>query len=110
MKNIAIISARSGTKGLPDKNIRLLNEKPLIAYSIEVALESGYFEEIMLSTDSEKYAEIGRRYGAKVPFLRSQKTASDSASSWIQLRKFWTGIWIREENLKLFVFFNRLHH
>jgi n-acylneuraminate cytidylyltransferase (cmp-n-acetylneuraminic acid synthetase) (cmp-neunac synthetase) (cmp-sialic acid synthetase) len=82
MKNIAIIPARSGTKGLPDKNIRLLNEKPLIAYSIEAALESGCFEEIMLSTDSEKYAEIGRSYGAKVPFLRSQKTASDSASSW----------------------------
>lgn len=82
MKNIAIIPARSGSKGLPDKNIRLLNEKPLIAYSIEAALESGCFEEVMLSTDSEKYAEIGRSCGAKVPFLRSQKTSSDSASSW----------------------------
>ena len=82
MKNIAIIPARSGTKGLPDKNIRLLSEKPLIAYSIEAALESGCFEEVMLSTDSEKYAEIGRNCGAKVPFLRSQKTSSDSASSW----------------------------
>ncbi len=82
MKNIAIIPARSGSKGLPDKNIKNLNGKPLIAYSIEAALNSGCFDTVMVSTDSEKYAEISMKYGAAVPFLRSERTSSDSASSW----------------------------
>lgn len=82
MKNIAIIPARSGSKGLPDKNIKELNGKPMIAYSIEAAIQSGYFDTVMVSTDSEKYAEIGRTYGAEVPFLRSDFTSSDTASSW----------------------------
>lgn len=82
MKNIAIIPARSGSKGLPDKNIRRLGNKPLLAYSIEAALESECFNEIMVSTDSEQYAEIAKSYGAKVPFLRSNITASDTANSW----------------------------
>ena len=81
MKNIAIIPARSGSKGLTDKNIKKLNEKPLIAYSIEVALKSNCFDEVMVSTDSEKYADIARFYGANVPFLRSERTSSDKASS-----------------------------
>ncbi len=82
MKNIAIIPARSGSKGLPDKNIKNLCGKPLIAYSIEAALQSGQFAEVMVSTDSEKYAEIARKFGASVPFLRSATTASDTATSW----------------------------
>lgn len=82
MKNIAIIPARSGSKGVRDKNIRDLCGKPLMAYTIEAALESGEFDEVMVSTDSEIYAEIARKYGANVPFLRSAKTASDTASSW----------------------------
>ena len=82
MRNIAIIPARSGSKGLKDKNIRNLCGKPLIAYTIESALKSGEFEEVMVSTDSEKYAEIAKQYGASVPFLRSAETASDTASSW----------------------------
>lgn len=82
MNNIAIISARSGSKGLKDKNIRELAGKPLMAYSIEAALESNCFDSVMVSTDSEKYAEIGRKYGAEVPFLRSKVTSSDTASSW----------------------------
>ena len=82
MKNLAIIPARSGSKGIKDKNIRDLCGKPLMAYSIEVALQSGKFEEVMVSTDSEKYAAIARKYGASVPFLRSDATASDTASSW----------------------------
>jgi len=81
MKRIAIITARSGSKGLPDKNIKELNGKPLLAYSIEAAKESGCFDIIHLSTDSEKYAEIGREYGADLPFLRSPETSSDTASS-----------------------------
>lgn len=82
MKNIAVIPARSGSKGVIDKNIRKLCDKPLIAYSIEAAIRSGEFDEIMVSTDSEKYAEIAMAYGAKVPFLRSNQTATDLASSW----------------------------
>lgn len=82
LKNIAIIPARSGSKGLPDKNIKQLNGKPLMAYSIEAALKSKMFEEVMVSTDSNRYAEIAMRLGANVPFLRSEKNSSDSASSW----------------------------
>lgn len=82
MKNIAVITARSGSKGLKDKNIRLLNGKPLLAYTIEAALQSGVFEEVYVSTDSEEYARIARKYGASVPFLRTEENATDSASSW----------------------------
>lgn len=82
MKNIAIIPARSGSKGVKDKNIKDLNGKPLMAYTIEAALNSGEFDEVMVSTDSEKYAEIARGLGAQVPFLRSETTASDIANSW----------------------------
>lgn len=82
MKNIAIIPARSGSKGLKDKNIKELYGKPLMAYSIEAAYRSDQFDEVMVSTDSEQYAEIARKYGAEIPFLRSAATAGDTASSW----------------------------
>ena len=82
MKNIAIIPARSGSKGLKDKNIKLLNGKPLIWYSIQAALKSNCFDEVMVSTDSEKYAEIAKECGASVPFLRSDSMSTDKASSW----------------------------
>lgn len=82
MKCIAIIPARSGSKGLKDKNIRNLAGKPLLAYSIEAAKESEIFDEIMVSTDSKKYADIAIQYGASVPFLRNESTSSDVASSW----------------------------
>jgi CMP-N,N'-diacetyllegionaminic acid synthase len=88
---LAIIPARSGSKGLKDKNIRLLNGKPLLAYSIEAAKASGIFDEIMLSTDSEEYARIGRMYGAKVPFLRSERTSSDNSTSWDAVREVLEG-------------------
>lgn len=82
MKNLAIIPARSGSKGLKDKNILPLNGKPLLAYSIEAAFSSGCFETVHVSTDSERYADIARQYGAEVPFLRSAKASADDASSW----------------------------
>ena len=87
MKNIAVIPARSGSKGLPDKNIRPVNGKPLLAYTIEAALESGCFDTVHVSTDSERYAEIARRYGADVPFLRSAALATDTASTWDAVRE-----------------------
>lgn len=82
MNNLAIIPARSGSKGLKDKNIKLLNGKPLIAYSIEAAKQSGIYSHILVSTDSETYGEIAIKYGAEVPFYRSEENASDVASSW----------------------------
>lgn len=82
MRNIAIIPARSGSKGIPDKNIRLFGGKPLFAHTIIAAVESGMFDEVMVSTDSESYAVIAKQYGAAVPFLRSAQASSDSASSW----------------------------
>ena len=82
MNNLAIIPARSGSKGLKDKNIKLLNGKPLIAYSIEAAKKSEIYSHILVSTDSERYGEIAIQYGAEVPFYRSEENASDVASSW----------------------------
>lgn len=82
MNNLAIIPARSGSKGLKDKNIKLLNGKPLIAYSIEAAEQSGIYSHILVSTDSEIYGKIAIKYGAEVPFYRSEENASDVASSW----------------------------
>ena len=82
MKNLAIIPARSGSKGLKNKNIMELNGIPLLAYSIKAALESGKFFHVMVSTDSKEYAEIAKKYGAEVPFLRDEISSSDSASSW----------------------------
>ena len=81
MKYLAIIPARSGSKGLPDKNIKPLGGKPLLAWSIEAALQSGRFDTVHVSTDSEQYARIARQYGADVPFLRSAAASSDTASS-----------------------------
>lgn len=81
MRNLAIIPARSGSKGLKDKNIRLLNGQPLLKYSIDAAISSNLFDEIMVSTDSSIYAEIAKAAGASVPVLRSEVNSSDKASS-----------------------------
>lgn len=86
MKNLAIIPARSGSKGVKDKNIRMICGQPLIAYSIQAAKESHVFETIHVSTDSEKYAQIAREYGADVPFLRTSEYATDVASTWDAVR------------------------
>ena len=91
MRNLAIIPARSGSKGVKDKNIKVLCGKPLMGYTIEAALESGMFDEVMVSTDSEVYAGIARRYGAQVPFLRSEATSTDTASSWDMVEEVLNG-------------------
>lgn len=82
MRNIAIVPARSGSKGLKDKNIKELCGKPLMVYSIEAAINSGIFDCVHVSTDSEKYADIAKQYGADVPFLRSEEYSTDTASTW----------------------------
>lgn len=81
MRKIAIIPARGGSKRIPNKNIKDFLGKPIIAYSIEAALESELFDEVMVSTESEEIAEVSRRYGAKVPFLRSKKNSDDYATT-----------------------------
>lgn len=82
MKNLAIIPARSGSKGLKNKNIKELNGIPLMGYSIDAAIRSREFAEVMVSTDSEIYSDVARKYGASVPFLRSNEKSNDVASSW----------------------------
>lgn len=72
---VALIPARAGSKRVPGKNIRRLAGHPLIAYTIAAALESGVFDAVVVSTDSEDYAEIARHYGAEVPFLRPAELA-----------------------------------
>lgn len=80
-RRIAIITARGGSKRIPKKNIKDFYGKPILYYSIEAALNAQIFDEIMVSTDSEEIAEIAKRAGAKVPFLRSEKNSNDFATT-----------------------------
>lgn len=80
-KFLAIIPARSGSKGLKDKNIKELNGKPLISYTIEAAIESKIFDSIIVSTDSKDYADIAKEYGAEIPFLRPDYLSTDEATT-----------------------------
>ncbi len=81
MKNLCIIPARGGSKRIPRKNIKPFMGKPIMAYSIEAAKASGLFDEVMVSTDDEEFAEVARQYGANVPFLRSEATSNDFAGT-----------------------------
>lgn len=87
IRRIAIIPARSGSKGLKDKNIKLLNGRPLITYAIEAAIESRSFDLVFVSTDSREYAKIAECAGADAHFLRSERNSSDKASSWDAVRE-----------------------
>ena len=82
MKKIAIIPARSGSKGLKDKNIIKVCGKPLMSYSIEAAINSKCFDKVIVTTDSEKYAEIAKKYGAEV-ILRGERLSNDNATSYM---------------------------
>ena len=81
MKSIAIITARGGSKRIPRKNIKEFLGKPIIAYTIEAALASNMFDQVMVSTDDDEIAEIAKKYGAQVPFMRSDKTSNDFATT-----------------------------
>jgi pseudaminic acid cytidylyltransferase len=81
MANLAIIPARGGSKRIPRKNIKDFMGKPIIAYSIETAIKSGLFDEVMVSTDDKEIAEVALKYGAKVPFFRSKENADDYATT-----------------------------
>ncbi len=75
--NIAIIPARGGSKRIPRKNIRVFAGKPMIAYAVTAAIRSDLFEHIIVSTDDQQIAELARKYGAEVPFLRPRELADD---------------------------------
>lgn len=85
-KSIALIPARSGSKRVPDKNIKTLNGHPLLAYSIQSALDSEVFDMVVCATDDQEYAEVARYYGAEVPFLRSKDISGDSSPDidWVE--------------------------
>jgi len=82
MSNLCIIPARGGSKRIPKKNIKSFLGKPIIVYSIEAAIQSKLFTEIMVSTDCQETAEIAQEYGAKVPFLRSKENSNDFATTY----------------------------
>ncbi len=79
--NICVIPARGGSKRIPRKNIKEFNGKPIIAYSIEAALKSNCFDQVIVSTDDNEIAEVARTYGAKVPFIRPAKLSNDYAGT-----------------------------
>ena len=81
MSAVAIIPARGGSKRIPRKNIKDFLGKPIIAYSIELAIQSKLFTEVMVSTDDDEIAQVAKRYGASVPFVRTDKNASDHATT-----------------------------
>ena len=81
MRSVAIITARGGSKRIPRKNIKDFCGKPILAYSIEAALQSGMFDRVMVCTEDEEIAEIARRYGGEVPFFRSGNTSGDYATT-----------------------------
>ncbi|MCR5119558.1 MAG: pseudaminic acid cytidylyltransferase [Lachnospiraceae bacterium] len=101
-KRLAVITARGGSKRIPKKNIRDFLGKPIISYSIETAISCGIFDEVMVSTDSKEIAELAESYGAKVPFMRSEKTADDHATTAEVLKE------VVEEYEKRGMFFDEL--
>ena len=98
IKVLGVVGARSGSKSIPHKNIRLLSGKPLLSWIIEAARKSKYISRLILSTDSEEYAKIGRQLGAETPFIRPAHLADDNASdidflthavSWLEENEKW---------------------
>ena len=100
MGNLAIIPARGGSKRIPRKNIKDFLGKPIISYSIEAAINSGLFDEVMVSTDDNEIAEVALKYGAKVPFLRSIKNSDDYSTTIDVIKEV-----IREYKIKINIHF-----
>ena len=78
MKPICLICARGGSKGVPNKNIRIIHKKPLIAHTIEKAINSKIFSHVIVSTEDKKIAKISERYGAEIPFIRPKKLSGNT--------------------------------
>ena len=96
MIKIAIIPARGGSKRIPKKNIKCFLGKPIIAYSIEAAVKSNLFDEVIVSTDSSEIATIAEQYGAKVPFLRSSENSDDFATTFDVIEEVLS--WYKQRN------------
>ena len=94
-KIISIILARAGSKGLKNKNLAILDNKPLLYYAIEAAKSSKFINKVYVSTDSEKIKKCAIKYGAEVPFLRKKKFSNDNATTEVTLRNFLDEIKIR---------------
>ena len=92
VRGVAFIPARSGSKRVPNKNIRLLGGHPLLAYSVRAAIESGVFDAVVCATDSELYAGIAKHYGAEVPFLRSAEISGDKSPDIEWVREMLAGL------------------
>ena len=99
MKIYAFIFARGGSVGIKNKNIKLFNGKPLIEYSINIAKQSQYIDEIFVSTDSKKIANISKKCGAKVPFLRPYELATNESPEILS----WKHIINNIENFDIFI-------
>lgn len=97
MSTVAFIPARGGSKGVPGKNIKLIAGKPLIAWSIEQALQSALVDRVVVSTDCQKIAECARKYGAEVPFMRPAEISGDTATTESAMLHFCD--WLNSEKL-----------
>lgn len=95
MEVLAVIPARAGSKSVPHKNIRVIGGKPMLAHSIDHAKKSKYITRVIVSTDSEEYADIAREYGAEVPFLRPAEYATDTALDYDVFHHALT--WLKEQ-------------
>lgn len=107
---IAVIPARGGSKGVYKKNIKMLNGKPLIAYTIEEALKSKVFEKVVVSTDDEEIAYISKEYGAEIPFIRPADISGDFVSSDEVIMHTINFFEKKVKNLNMYVSCNLLHH
>ena len=99
MKYIALICARGGSKGIPGKNVKLLDNTPLIGWSIKTAKQIDRISRIIVSTDSEKIAETALKYGAEIPFIRPRKLAKDDSPEWLVWRHALD--YLKEEKYKI---------
>jgi len=103
MKIIAFIFARGGSKGLPNKNIKILNGKPLIAWSIEHAKKINRIDRVIVSTDSEEIAKIAREFGAEVPFMRPLELATDESPEWLSWKHAIKWVENKYDNFDIFL-------
>ena len=101
MTRIAIIPARGGSKRIPKKNIKPFLGKPIIAYSIEAAINSNLFDEVIVSTDDSDIAKIAKQYGAVIPFLRSQKNSDDFATTFDVIQEVLNWYSNKESNIEV---------
>jgi pseudaminic acid cytidylyltransferase len=97
--NICVIPARGGSKRIPRKNIKEFNGKPIIAYSIEAALKSNCFDKVIVSTDDEEIAEVAKKYGADVPFIRPDELSNDYAGTTLVIKHAIE--WLEEDNYSI---------